>query len=299
MCRILSSHDGWDVPDKYNEWTPLFHAARFGRDASLRVLLSVGSRIGLTDEAGNSPVYYAAWYGHRACVSLLVDAAAAKAQAQASSPSRISPLTDTQRSTSTDPDIDAIPSLYLPPPMMPYRVYGHNYLDRVSLIQVTIGHLSSHYREGAVENGPAVRLRHPLAGPQYEDRYLHASPLLKLVMTATPVVTSAPYSIPLPIREQKIAFSFQVPAPGALSLEFSLYPNFGTKTIGRATALPYLFQNIQNSQAFTLPILDPRLHVIGEASPRASDGSCVRCVRRADLLSRCPLRLISSRRSMA
>ena len=85
-------------------------------------------------------------------------------------------------------------------------------------------------------------------------------------MTATPVVTSAPYSIPLPIREQKIAFSFQVPAPGALSLEFSLYPNFGTKTIGRATALPYLFQNIQNSQAFTLPILDPRLHIIGEVS---------------------------------
>ena len=123
--------------------------------------------------------------------------------------------------------------------------------------------------------------------------------MLKLVMTATPVVTSAPYSIPLPIREQKIAFSFQVPAPGALSLEFSLYPNFGTKTIGRATALPYLFQNIQNSQAFTLPILDPRLHVIGEASPHASDGSCVHCVRRADLLSRCPLRLISSRRSMA
>ena len=274
VCRTLASHDGWDVPDKYNEWTPLFHAARFGRDACLRVLLDVGSRISVTDEAGNSPMYYAAWYGHQTCVALLVEAAA-KAQAAAqASPSRASPLTNTQRSTGTDSDIDAIPSLYLPPPMMPYRVYGHNYLDRTALIQVTIGHLSSHYRDAAAaEHGgsgggaAAVRLRHPLAGPQYDDRYLHASPLLKLVMTATPAVTAAPYSIPLPLqREQKIAFSFQAPEPSALALEFSLYPNFGTKTIGRATALPCLFRDIQNSQAFTLPILDPRLHVIGEVS---------------------------------
>ncbi|KAI0750892.1 cyclin-dependent protein kinase inhibitor [Daedaleopsis nitida] len=264
VCRILANHEGWDVPDKYNEWTPLFHAARFGRESCLRVLLEVGSRIGVKDEAGNSAMYYAAWYGHRSCVSLLVEAAA-KAQVTQVSSSRFSPLTNTQRSTGTDSDIDAIPSLYLPPPMMPYRVYGHNYLDKTSLVQITIGHLSSHYKDAEV-GGPAVRLRHPLAGPQYEDRYLHASPLLKLVMTATPVVTSAPYSIPLPICDQKIVFSFQVSSPSALSLEFSLYPNFGTKTIGRATALPHLFQNVQNSQPFTLPILDPRLHVIGEVS---------------------------------
>ncbi|KAI0638270.1 cyclin-dependent protein kinase inhibitor [Trametes polyzona] len=262
VCRILSRQDGWDVPDKYNEWTPLFHAARFGRDTCLQVLLEVGCRINVVDEAGNSPMYYAAWYGHRTCVALLVEAAA-KAQAAHTPTSRSSPLTNTQRSAGTDPDIDAIPSLYLPPPMMPYRVYGHNYLDKTSLIQVTIGHLTTNY---GTQPSSAVRLRHPLVGPQYDDRHLHASPLLKLVMTATPVVTSAPYSIPLPIRDQKIVFTFQVSAPEALSLEFSLYPNFGTKTIGRATALPSLFQNIPNSQPFTLPILDPRLHVIGEVS---------------------------------
>ncbi|KAL7282475.1 hypothetical protein ACG7TL_003946 [Trametes sanguinea] len=265
VCRILSRQEGWDLPDKYNEWTPLFHAARFGRYDCLQALLEVGCRINVTDEAGNSPIYYAAWYGHRSCVALLVEAAA-RAQAAQSSTSRSSPLTDTQKSTGTESDIDAIPSLYLPPPMMPYRVYGHNYLDRTSLIQVTIGHLTTSYGADGTQASAAVRLRHPLAGPQYDDRYFHASPLLKLVMTAAPVVTSAPYSIPLPIRDQKIVFTFQVSSPDSLSLEFSLYPNFGTKTIGRATALPSLFQNIQNSQPFTLPILDPRLHVIGEVS---------------------------------
>ncbi len=284
VCRILARHDGWDVPDKYNEWTPLFHAARFGRDSCLRVLLEVGSRINVTDEAGNSPVYYAAWYGHRACVSLLVEATV-RAQTAQLPLSQSSPLTNTQRSTGTESDIDAIPSLYLPPPMMPHRVYGHNYLDKTSLIQVTIGHLSSHFRDPDAEGAPAVRLRYPLAGPQYEDRYLHASPLLKLVMTATPVVTAAPYSIPLPIRDQKIVFWFQVPSPSDMSLEFSLHPNFGTKTIGRATALPHLFQNIQNSQPFTLPILDSRLHVIGEVRQnpcgyrRLADLRCLGLVR--------------------
>jgi len=263
ICRILAHRDGWDLPDKYNEWTPLFHAARFGREACLRVLLEVGSRIDRFDELGNSALYYAAWYGHRSCTALLLEAAAHVIPAGHAPLTRKSPLSDTQRSFGTESDIDVIPSLYLPPPMMPYRVYGHNYLDKTSLIQVSIGHLASQFGADVTS---AVHLRHPLSDSQYDDRILHSSPLFKLVMTATPVVTSAPYSIPLPIRDEKIVFTFQVSSASALSLEFSLYPNFGTKTIGRAVALPSLFQGIRNSQPFVLPILDPRLHVIGEVS---------------------------------
>lgn len=269
ICRILAHSEGWDVPDKYNEWTPLFHAARFGHEACLNVLLDVGSRIDRLDEVGNSAIYYAAWYGHRSCVALLLEAAA-KYFPIHPLPMQKSPLSDTQRSTSTEFEIDVIPSLYLPPPMMPYRVYGHNYLDKTSLVQVSIGHLSSRSEASTMDCDPAVRLRYPLADSQCNDKYLHSSPLLKLVMTATPVMTSAPYSIPLPIRDQKIVFTFQVPSVNALALEFSLYPNFGTKTIGRATALPALFHGIQNSQPFILPILDPRLHIIGEVNTTSS-----------------------------
>ncbi|KAH9938577.1 uncharacterized protein B0H18DRAFT_1081185 [Fomitopsis serialis] len=262
IVRILASHEGWDLPDKYNEWTPLFHAARFGRDACLRVLLEEGSRIDRFDEAGNSALYYAAWYGHRPCVALLLETAA-HATPGPTPITQKSPLTDTQRSTGTESDIDIIPSLYLPPPMMPYRVYGHNYLDKTSLIQVTIGHPTSRF---GTEAPQGVALRRPLADSQYDERHLHSSPMLKLVMTATPAITSAPYSVPLPVRDQKIVFNFQVSAASALSLEFSLYPNFGTRTIGRAVALPYFFQGIQNGHPYVLPILDPRLHVIGEVA---------------------------------
>ena len=118
IVQILASHEGWDLPDKYNEWTPLFHAARFGHDACLRVLLDNGSRIDRFDEAGNSALYYAAWYGHRPCVALLLETAANITPGPTPITQK-SPLTDTQRSTGTESDIDIIPSLYLPPPMMP------------------------------------------------------------------------------------------------------------------------------------------------------------------------------------
>jgi CDK inhibitor PHO81 len=83
-------------------------------------------------------------------------------------------------------------------------------------------------------------------------------------MNTSPEVNSAPYSISLPAGDDAGVFAFQIPSLNSLFLEFSVYPNFGTKTIGRAVALPQLFFGMENTQAFTLPILDSRLHVIGE-----------------------------------
>lgn len=176
-------------------------------------------------------------------------------------------------SAGTD-DIDAIPSLSLPPPMMPYRVYGHNYLDRNALVQVSVGHLSSRFGDEAAEPTAAVRLRPPLGGSEMMNgRYLHTSPRLKLVMTPASVATAAPYSIPIPISDERTVFTFQVPSVDVLSLEFSLYPNFGTKTIGRAVALPSFFTDIANSRPLVLPILDHRLHIIGEVRRAPSECS--------------------------
>lgn len=266
ICKLLVRCEGWDVPDRYNEWTPLFHAARYGHEACLRVLLDAGSRIDRTDETGNSAVYYAGWYGHHTCAALLL-AAAAKVSATLPALTKQSSvsMSGSQKSTGSDMDIDSIPSLSLPPPMMPYRIYGHNYLDRNSLVQVSIGHQISRFGDMSAAPISAIRLRHPLSS-QHDDRYLHTSPLLKLVIAASPVVTSAPYSIPLPLQDEKTVFTFQVPSTEVLELEFSCYPNFGTKTIGRATALLSRFERTQNSHPFTLPIIDPRLHTIGEVT---------------------------------
>ncbi|KAG7448928.1 uncharacterized protein BT62DRAFT_979053 [Guyanagaster necrorhizus] len=259
VCKILLHHDGWDTPDKYHEWTPLFHGSRYGHDACVSILLEAGSRVSLTDELGHLPVHYAAWYGHHECLNHLLEASTRiPAVAEIVAMPDISSNSD-QGGRTRESEIDMIPSLSLPPPIMPHRVYGHNYLDRSHLVQVTVGNPS--------RSQPSVRLHHRLISPAFRDEYLLKTAPLKLVITTkSPEVSSAPYSISLPQRDDKGVFIFQIPNLNCLCLEFSIYPNFGTKTIGRAVALPSLFTNIENNQSFTLPIMDNRLHVVGEVT---------------------------------
>ncbi|THH13892.1 hypothetical protein EW146_g6378 [Bondarzewia mesenterica] len=265
ICQLLVRHEGWDVADKYNEWTPLVHAARYGHASCVKVLLEAGSRTNVVDELGNSPIHYAAWYGHQDCVALLLTASTVAARdISMRSPSDKS--TGSSALRAMESDIDMIPSLSLPPPMMPHRVYGHNYLDRQCLVQVTIGHTTLPYATPPDQPVPAVRLHSRLMGTGCSETALLSSPLFKLVMTSSPNATSAPHTISLPLLDEVHVLTFQTPLLDQLSLEFSLYPNFGTKTIGRAIALPSLFSKWENNELFTLPILDHRLHVIGEVS---------------------------------
>ncbi|KIY72981.1 hypothetical protein CYLTODRAFT_366787 [Cylindrobasidium torrendii FP15055 ss-10] len=266
ICRLLLQQDGWDTSDKYHEWTPLFHAARYGHNECIAILIEARCRVVIVDELGHLPVHYAAWYGHHKSVDLLLRASARiPLSAEATLMSEISPSTGPTpliASASTgmnieDLDIDMIPSLSLPPPIMPHRVYGHNYLDRSHLVQVIVSPTTG--------GMPSVVLHHRRISAAFRDEYLLKTAPLKLVITTrSSEVNSAPYSISLPQRDEKGVFVFQIPNLSSLSLEFSIHPNFGTKTIGRAVALPSLFLNADNHQAFTLPILDNRLHVVGE-----------------------------------
>jgi CDK inhibitor PHO81 len=263
VCRLLLQHPGWDIPDKYHEWTPLFHAVRNGHDSCVEVLLEAGSRVNAIDELGYPAVHYAAWYGHHTCVARLLEASAAlPPRNDAVTMSNTSPLSDVDTSADSS-DIDHIPSLSLPPPIMPHRTYGHNYLDRRYLVQVSLGleATSDSHPEGF---GPAVRLHSRLHNLAAQNHHLPASTPLKLVISAGSDANCAPYSISLPQRDEKDVFVFQIPSLDLLSLTFSVYPNFGSKTIGRAVALPSLLVGIHNNSQFVLPILDHRLHVIGE-----------------------------------
>ncbi|KAF9008793.1 cyclin-dependent protein kinase inhibitor [Cyathus striatus] len=256
VCKLLLHLEGWDTPDKYHEWTPLFHAARYGHDECVELLLNADCRIDAKDELGHIAAHYAAWYGYQKCLAALLSKRSDEPSTSADFiASRKSPLSEVKMTVESE--IDLIPSLSLPPPIMPHRVYGHNYLDKNHLIKVYVGRCAHRASSG-------IRLHHRLISPAFRDEYLVASTPLKLVMTTTTHVTSAPYSISLPQKDEDGVFVFQIPSLDTLSLEFSIYPNFGTKTIGRAVALPSVFVGADNNQLFTLPILDTRLHVVGE-----------------------------------
>jgi CDK inhibitor PHO81 len=260
ICRLLLQREGWDTPDKYDEWTPLFHAARYGHAGCVRILVDAGCRVAFRDELGHCASHYAAWYGHQDCLTILL-AVAQDLSVVHNLPTKFSRSPISDRSTPNEFEFDQIPSLSLPPPIMPHRVYGHNYLVKAHLVQVCVGHSATKRKDGT-----GIRIHHRLISPFFKDEYMLATKPLKLVITAGPQVNSAPFTVSLPQRGDEGSFSFQTPSLDIMALEFSVYPNFGTKTIGRAVALPAMFSNIVNNQSFTLPILDNRLHVIGEVS---------------------------------
>ncbi|TRM68445.1 hypothetical protein BD626DRAFT_481753 [Schizophyllum amplum] len=254
VCELLLDSEGWDAPDKYHEWTPLFHAATRGHDECVRVLLDAGARVNVVDELRHLPVHYAAWFGHERGMQLLL------AAADASQGPATMAVDSPEKDALEDSEIDLIPSLSLPPPIMPHRVYGHNYLDRSHLVQVSLS-------ESSGSRGPlGVRLHRRLLSPAFRDEYLLKSTPLKLVMTADPSVSRALFTLSLPQGADPAVFAFQIPSLDNLSLEFSIYPNFGTRTIGRAVALASMFRDASAFGRYVLPILDTRLHVIGEVA---------------------------------
>lgn len=267
ICRILLSLSGasQDLPDKYNEWTPLFHAVRYGNLECVQLLLEAGHNPTAADDVGRLPIHYAAWFGHIHCMKALAQAVQAPhtVVSNAKKQSSISPASDLDPPLDFDLDAEPIPTLSLPPPIMPFRVYGHNYLDQNHLVQIALGcPWSSH------DN----KVLHPVAGVQLIPRLQgmsskalpQSNPSLKLVATSNFSTTDPSFNVVLPLSDDQDMFSFQVRGLENLTLEYSVYPSFGSKAIGRAVALSHSFNNLQGTGVVILPILDHRLHLIGQ-----------------------------------
>lgn len=126
-----------DQRDKLYQWTPLFHAASEGRVDCIRTLLERDVDVQILDEKGFSAMYYATWEGHMQCMKLLnsTDAGIVDVQQMRSRHIIASPVA---KSTAPAPlDTDGIPDLSLPPPIIPLRRYGHNFLDNKTFIQLS------------------------------------------------------------------------------------------------------------------------------------------------------------------
>lgn len=159
-------------------------------------------------------------------------------------------------SAASDPDedgeIDMIPSLSLPPPIIPFRIFGHNYLDKHSLVQIYLGHPTT----SSTPKVPPVRL--------YEQSTSNQQSSLKLVVSCPGETSTMPHTVMLPLADDMDSFAFQVTSLDELELNFDLSPTFGSKIIAKAAALPSSFASIKSQGAYIIPLLDQRLRVIGE-----------------------------------
>ena len=232
-----------DQRDKLYQWTPLFHAASEGRVDCMRTLLERGVDVQILDEKGFSAMYYAAWEGHLQCMKLLssTDAGILDAPRLTMKHSFISPIPE--NSPSVPLDVDGIPDLSLPPPIIPLRRYGHNFLDDKTFVQLSFEAAGSE----------AIEFYH-------DSKYPAAR--LTISSKSSDVI---PRNIMLPIQEDFKTVSFQIDNLDSFAVDFDIFPTFGSKIIARSVALPSLFSAIASSSGFCcLPLFDPRLRAIGQ-----------------------------------
>lgn len=236
-----------DQIDKLYGWTPLVHAASEGNVPCLQQLLNVGANPTILDEKDLPALYYAAWEGHLECMKLLTlherNQTSNQRSIQARGPT-LAPM-DSAGPMPMFLDPDAIPVLELPPPIIPLRRYGHNFLDTKTVVQISFE-----------EHG-----EHPLI-------FFHNSkyPAARLTISSK-VSDLIPKNIILPFQEDTRLVSFQVEDLETFSLDFDVFPAYGAKVIAKTVALPNTFRaSLQSSGRCCLPLFDPRLRAIGQIS---------------------------------
>jgi CDK inhibitor PHO81 len=235
--------------DKLYAWTPLFHAASEGRVECLRALLSYGADPDALDEKGLSATYYATWEGHLTCVDLLWENQKRKASSKSATTKENGLIPQLLSGSATAMDVtppelggepDGIPDLSLPPPIIPMRRYGHNFLDSKSFIAIN-------FDRGAKAIQFFNEARYPAA------RLTVSSKTSDLI----------PRNVMLPIQEDSRSVVFQADTLSTFTVDFEIFPTFGSKVIAKSVALPDMFKEGSSGIA-CIPLFDPRLRAVGQ-----------------------------------
>ncbi|KAJ3151166.1 phosphate system positive regulatory protein pho81 [Geranomyces michiganensis] len=281
VSKLLIAH-GADVnaADGFNGWAPIFYAASEGHLECVEVLLAAGCETELVDEFDWSPETYALYRGHIEIADLLratrvqnaaaVGAAAAHEEMTISggpASSGIKPMApsglffeqsveDPMDTDAGNMDLDELPDLSLPPPIIPFRIYGHAFLDQRFYVYVAF---KASQLVGTSNTRPVT-----LLGSQQTSS-------LKLVVSTKPEV-GVPYSVILPLQDDSEVYSFLVDDLDTFGLQLDVYPTFGTKPIGRGAVLAsQISMTMRKSwsgggdvEQVICPLFDSHLRVVGE-----------------------------------
>lgn len=259
--------------DKLNKWTALFYAASEGHHKTVTALLEAHAQVETLDEDGHTALYYASWEGHVDCMQALARAlhrsglridpsismTLGSSTTATSSPSILGNDLDAADMVDamdiSSEDIDGIPDLSLPPPILPLRRYGHNFLDKKIFVKLFLDIASN---------------------PLQFDKGDAAFPAGRLTMASRNNRDIIPRSIGLPLSENDRSVSFQVDSLDDFAIDFEVYPTYGTRIIAKSAALPYVFNNTNTTenpvlatiQTCTLPLFDMRLQTVGKIKLR-------------------------------
>ncbi|KAI9686589.1 MAG: phosphate system positive regulatory protein pho81 [Bathelium mastoideum] len=234
-----------DQADNLYQWTPLFHAASEGHVDCLRTLLDSGANPEILDEKQLSAMYYATWEGHLECMRLLASTISGLSRPSPLAVPQSTSMPISGASASLTAESEGIPDLSLPPPIIPMRRYGHNFLDTKTFVVISFDSVG----------GEAV---------QFYDNSKYPAARLTISSKSSDLI---PRNLLLPIQEEFRVISFQIDNLNAFSIDFDIYPTFGSKVIARGVASSRVFTSKASSSGYWhLELFDPRLRVIGRIS---------------------------------
>jgi len=194
-------------------------------------------------------MYYAAWEGHLDCLRLLEKAGHGRGIAREEptpAPATFQSILSSSAPIPATADMEAIPDLSLPPPIIPLRRYGHNFLDTTkTFIVISFDAQDSEAIEFYGDNKyPAARLT--------------------ISSKSSDLI---PRNIPLPVQDEFKVISFQIENLDTFSIDFDIFPTFGSKVIARGAASSLVFSSRYSSSGnWHLELFDPRLRAIGRIS---------------------------------
>ena len=234
-----------DQTDNLYQWTPLFHAASEGHVDCLKALLDSGANAEILDEKHLSAMYYATWEGHLGCMRLLASTNSGLTRPSPLSVPQSSSMPVSSGPVSLNTESEGIPDLSLPPPIIPMRRYGHNFLDTKTFVVISFD----------IVGREAV---------QFYDDSKYPAARLTISSKSSDLI---PRNLLLPIQDEFRVISFQIDNLNTFSIDFDIYPSFGSKVIARSVASSRVFTGKASSSGhWHLELFDPRLRVIGSIS---------------------------------
>lgn len=274
--------------DKFNGWPALSYAASEGHPDSVKALIEANANVLQLDEDGYSALYYAGWEGNVKCMGEIASkipksnnqmpidnsihlSGMQEMDTRNDNNNNNNSTTDTNdnkdRKMSMDlsanmdemdiSELDQIPDLELPPPIIPLRRYGHNFLDNKIVLQILFDPKESPIR---------------LHDSSSSSSSTTPSPAGRLTISTRNKDNLIPRSIILPMGDNDKSMSFQVESIDDFALDFEIFPTFGTQVIAKGAALPYVFNNRKDTYTAEhfcqLPLFDMRLKAVGELAFR-------------------------------
>lgn len=253
LVKLLLNY-GSDINqlDKLNKWSAIFYSVYTGDVKMTETLINFGANFNIKDEDGFDPLYYSIWEGNIGVLNVLMKSL----DEQKKHPSNLPPpmLLPTIKPKameidSLDDNIDMIPELSLPPPIIPLRKYGHNFLEkRISL------KLSFYTNRNSIQLNP--------------NTFFTSIPgRLTLTCTNNDLI---PRNVTLPVLDNSKSVTFQIESIDEhFNIGFELFPTFGTRLLAKASLnssnLKQSFPGIGSklNGDIELPLLDVRLKTIG------------------------------------